>query len=244
VPLAPSPELAFPDEDLLDLLRTLTGDERIRVEIVSGRPRETLEGWFGGLPVALSAEHGYWRRNAPTSDWEPAAVVDVRWLDRVYPIIERFTAATPGSLIEPKSASIAWHYRQTPRDFGERQAHELRMLLAEALTNQPLEVLEGKKVVEVRFRGISKALVARPSTEGSALEAAVVAFGDDRTDEDMFAALPESSVTVAVGRRLSGARYYVADHRAVRRHLRQLSAGAPSLERSAPGSASVDRSSA
>ena len=242
VPLAPSPELAYPDGELLDLLETLASDERIRVEIVSGRPRETLEGWFGALPVALSAEHGYWRRTSPTADWTSAAVVDVRWLDRVYPIIARFTAATPGSLIEAKSASIAWHYRQTPRGFGERQAHELRMLLAEALTNQPLEVLEGKKVVEVRFRGISKALVARPASEATTLDAAVVAFGDDRTDEDLFAALPESSVTVAVGRRLSGARYYLPDYRAVRRHLRRLLDEGSVADRRGPAPESADHS--
>jgi trehalose 6-phosphate synthase/phosphatase len=221
VPLAPSPELATPDDELLDLLRALTNDARIRVEIVSGRPRETLEGWFGALPVALWAEHGFWRRSA-RGQWEAAAVVDSRWLDRVRPVLERFTASTPGSLIEVKSASLAWHYRAAPRGFGERQAHDLRMLLGDVLINQPLEVLEGKKVIEVRFRGISKAVVARPMPEDSNLDAAVVAFGDDRTDEDLFGALPESSITVAVGQRLSGARYDVQDYRAVRRHLRAL----------------------
>lgn len=229
VPLAPAPELAFPDTELLELLRALVGDERIRVEIVSGRPRETLEGWFGSLPVGLWAEHGFWRRPSGQSEWDAGAVVDKRWLDRVYPIIEQFTASTPGSLVERKAASIAWHYRAVPRDFGERQAHELRMLLGDALVNQPLEVLEGKKVIEVRFRGISKAAVARPAQGESPMDAAVVAFGDDRTDEDLFLALPESSITVGVGQRLAGARYHLDDYRAVRHHLRVLlSAVAPS----------------
>ena len=31
------------------------------------------------------------------------------------------------------------------------------MLLGDALSNQPLEVLEGNKVIEVRLRGVSKA---------------------------------------------------------------------------------------
>ena len=222
VPLAPSPELAFPDHELLELLNALTADPRIRVEIVSGRPRETLDGWFGALNVVLWAEHGFWRRPAPGAAWDAAAVVDSRWLDRVQPILERFTASTPGSLIELKAASVAWHYRQVPREFGHRQAHELRMLLNDALNNQPLEVLEGKKVIEVRFRGISKAVVARPAAGDVPLDAAVVAFGDDRTDEDLFVALPESSITVAVGQRLGGARYEVRDYRAVRRLLREL----------------------
>ena len=231
VPLAPAPELAIPDDDLLELLRALTSDPCMRVEIVSGRPRETLEGWFGDLPLVLWAEHGFWRRRAPGAEWEAAAVVDSRWLDRVQPILERFTASTPGSLIESKAASVAWHYRAAPRELGQRQAHELRMLLVDALNNQPLEVLEGKKVIEVRFRGISKALVARPVPGESQLDATVVAFGDDRTDEDLFVALPESSITVAVGQRLGGARYEIKDYRAVRRLLRELLTAAASADR-------------
>jgi trehalose 6-phosphate synthase/phosphatase len=94
------------------------------------------------------------------------------------------------------------------------------MLLGDALSNQPLEVLEGKKVIEVRCRGISKAVVAQHDRSGS--ERTTVAFGDDRTDEDLFRALPESSITVSVGQRLAGARYFVEDYRVVRQTLRGL----------------------
>ena len=133
----------------------------------------------------------------------------------------QFAASTPGAAIEVKSASIAWHYRGAPREFGARQAHELRMLLGDALSNQPLEVLEGKKVIEVRFRGITRAIVARAGEEIDA-EVTTVAFGDDRTDEDLFRALPPEAITVAVGQRLAGAKYWLEDHRAVRQALRSL----------------------
>jgi trehalose 6-phosphate synthase/phosphatase len=68
---------------------------------------------------------------------------------------------SPGSLLEVKGASVAWHYRGAPREFGARQTHELRLLLGDVLSNQPLEVLEGKKVIEVRLRVVSKALMAQ-----------------------------------------------------------------------------------
>jgi trehalose 6-phosphate synthase/phosphatase len=219
VPLARSPELAAPDGDLLDLLAQLASAPGLLLEIVSGRPRDTLEEWFAHLPAVLWAEHGFWRRDGET--WEPAANVTPGWLDRIHPILEQFTASTPGSHIEIKTASVAWHYRNVQRDFGARQAHELRMLLGDALSNQPLEVLEGKKVIEVRFRGISKAAVAdRPEVaQGTSTS---LAFGDDRTDEDLFKALPPGSLTVSVGQRLAGAKYVVEDYRAVRQLLRSL----------------------
>jgi len=223
VPLARSPELAAPDAELLELLQGLATDRRITLELVSGRPRETLESWFGHLPVVLWAEHGFWRRPPGDTDWQPAASVAVGWLDRIHPILQQFTASTPGSHIETKTASIAWHYRGANRDFGARQAHELRMLLGDALSNQPLEVLEGKKVIEVRFRGISKAIVATAGEHDERPGATtVVAFGDDRTDEDLFRALPASSITVAVGQPLASAKYQVQDHTAARQVLRSL----------------------
>jgi trehalose 6-phosphate synthase/phosphatase len=141
---------------------------------------------------------------------------------KVYPVLEQFTANTPGSLIEKKSASVAWHYRTADAEFGRRQAHELRMLLGDALSNQPLEVVEGKKVVEVRLRGTGKAVVAHRVVTSPSDGSVVLAIGDDRTDEEMFAALPAHSFKVAVGIRSSSADHRLADHRAVRALLRHL----------------------
>jgi trehalose 6-phosphate synthase/phosphatase len=124
--------------------------------------------------------------------------------------------------MEVKSASVAWLYRGAPREFGARQAHELRMLLGDVLSNQPLEVLEGKKVIEVRLRGVSKGLVAQHVGAETGPGTVIVAIGDDRTDEELFRALPASSVTVAVGRPWTSAAYRLDDHRAVRRILRSL----------------------
>jgi trehalose 6-phosphate synthase/phosphatase len=221
VPLAPTPERAAPDDDLLALLGELATVPRIQLEIVSGRPRATLERWLGHLPVALWAEHGFWHRRHPGTAWEAALSAPQDWTARIMPILEQFTASTPGSHIEIKDASVAWHYRLSQEEFATRQAHELRMLLGDVLSNQPLEVIEGKKVIEMRLRGVSKAVVGRSRTP-AALAGTSIAFGDDRTDEDLFAALPPSSVTIAVGSRLAGARYFVDDYRVVRRLLRSL----------------------
>jgi trehalose 6-phosphate synthase/phosphatase len=222
VPLARSPELAVPDEELLTLLAALAASPGVQIDIVSGRPRDVLEQWFGGLPVGLWAEHGFWSRTVPEEPWQPAAIIPHDWPRRIYPILEQFTRSTAGSEIEIKSASLAWHYRRAHREFGARQAHELRMLLGDALSNQPWEVLEGKKVIEIRLRGVSKAAVVHRVLADAAHSAAIIAIGDDRTDEDLFRALPHHSLTVAVGTRPSHARFGVDDHRAVRSLLGSL----------------------
>jgi trehalose 6-phosphate synthase/phosphatase len=222
VPIARSPELAAPDDDVLALLADLAYTPGLELDLVSGRLRATLESWFGHLPVSLWAEHGFWHRPASSHTWRAAADIAPTWIDRIQPILQQFAASTPGSHVETKSASIAWHFRRARRDFGARQAHELRMLLGDALSNQPLEVIEGRKVIEVRLRGVSKALVAHRVHAEAASDCFVAAFGDDRTDEDLFRALPASSATVVVGSRPSCARFRVRDHRQVRRILRGL----------------------
>jgi trehalose 6-phosphate synthase/phosphatase len=222
VPLARSPELAKPDDELLGLVEQLAAAPGVHVDIVSGRPYETLEWWFGHLPIALWAEHGLWHRSSVGADWASGTTVAPDWMERIRPILDQFTAATPGAHLEVKSASVAWHYRGTPREFGERQAHELRLLLGDVLSNQPLEVLEGKKVLEVRLRGVSKALVAHRVREEVAPDGLIVAVGDDRTDEELFRALPSSSITVAVGRAWTSATFHLDDFRAVRGVLRSL----------------------
>jgi trehalose 6-phosphate synthase/phosphatase len=227
VPLARNPELAMPDAELLALLEELAAASRTTVDIVSGRPRHTLEAWLGELPVALWAEHGFWHRPALDQPWQAAAMVAPDWLHRIRPILEQFTAATPGSLIEAKSASVAWHYRRANREFGARQAHELRMLLGDALSNQPFEVLEGKKVIEVRMRGVSKSVVAQCVGAQSEDGTVIVAIGDDRTDEELFRELPPSTVTVAVGSRPTCARFRLSDYHAVRQVLRTLLTSRP-----------------
>jgi trehalose 6-phosphate synthase/phosphatase len=234
VPFARSPELAAPDPELLQLLNELVRASDIVLEIVSGRPCTTLAAWLGELPAALWAEHGFWHRRSPQDVWRPAARIDPEWTARILQILRQFTANTPGSRIEIKPAAIAWHFRGAQREFGSRQGHELRMLLGEVLSNQPFEVLEGRKVIEVRLRGVSKAAVAQHVLATASADTTLIAIGDDRTDEELFRALPRSSFTIAVGEHTTCARFRVDDYRAVRQLLRSLVAGAAPKARPAP----------
>jgi trehalose 6-phosphate synthase/phosphatase len=220
VPIAGAPEEALPDRALIELLDDLSQSPNVEVHIVSGRPPDFLDTWFGHLPLTLWAEHGFWARTTGSTAWEAAGRALPELLDRVDPILKQFTANTPGARIERKTASLAWHYRQADPAFGERQAHELRLLLGDVLSNQPLEVVEGNKVVEIRFRGFSKALVAlRTRFQTGSL---TIAFGDDRSDDDLFRALPHDAVTVGVGPGTPPARFRLCGSDDVRALLRAI----------------------
>jgi trehalose-6-phosphatase len=51
----------------------------------------------------------------------------------------------------------------------------------------------------------------------------ILAIGDDWTDEDLFRSLPSTAYSVRVGLANTAARYYLGNHTAVRRVLRELS---------------------
>ena len=220
VPFVEDPKQARPDRELLDLLATLGAVPGNEVMLVSGRSRRDLEEWFGRLPVALSGEHGVWLR-PHGSEWRMLRNVTAEWKERVRPILQLYVDLLPGALLEEKDFSLAWHYRRADPEQASRRARELLDALSGFTRNIDVQVLEGNKVLEVRNTGINKGSAALEwlGTIGADF---VLAFGDDWTDEDLFRALPPSAYSVRVGLATTAARYYLSNHTAVRRLLREL----------------------
>jgi trehalose 6-phosphate synthase/phosphatase len=223
VPFAPTPDLAAPDEELLGLLAGLAARRDTEVHVVSGRKRETLERWLDGLPVGLHAEHGFWSR-PPGGGWTAAEVPDVRWREPVLAILRDFAERTPGSLVEAKTVGYAWHYRMAEPEFGAAQAKELSLHLSTLLSNVPVEILPGDMVLEVRPHGVHKGRAVADVLGRAAPGTLLLAMGDDRTDEDMFAALPDGHLAIHVGPAPSRAPLRIRDVRAARALLGRLRA--------------------
>ncbi|WP_438029901.1 bifunctional alpha,alpha-trehalose-phosphate synthase (UDP-forming)/trehalose-phosphatase [Sorangium sp. So ce233] len=222
VPFAPVPDLAAPDEELLALLRALS--ERDRVHVVSGRRRADIERWFGALPLHLHAEHGFWSRPMACDDWVPLESDAAAWKGEVRDLLEDFTRRTPGSFIEEKTVTLAWHYRTVEPELAGEHVRALRARLAERVSADALELLGGAKVLEIRPRGVHKGRVVPLILDDVPARAEVIAIGDDRTDEDIFAALPPSACTIHVGNSTSCAAYRLPDAGAVRNLLRSIHA--------------------
>ncbi len=223
VPFAETPELARPDPWVPDVLGRLAAGARTEVHVVSGRPWQSLEAWLGAGPVWLHAEHGAWSRPRDGA-WARVPLPSLEWRDPVRRILAEFTARTPGSLVEEKTAGLAWHYRMAEPEFGASQANELKLHLSAVLSNEPVEILDGAKVVEIRPHGLHKGRVVPPILERVPPDSLLAALGDDRTDEDLFAALPADAVTIHVGDGPSAAGLRLASVRAARAFLETLAA--------------------
>lgn len=204
VPFAKRPSEAAPSPAMLDLLGRLIDDDRNRIAIVSGRDKDTLGAWYKDLPVHLIAEHGAHTRH-PHADWTSLSV-RTDWLEAVTDLFNRFQDRCPGALVEEKSASVAWHYRAASPDLGFQRSRELINVLNDMCRSYDLQVIEGSKVIEVRPMGIDKGSAVR-ALLGSMPTDMVLAIGDDRTDEDLFKALPMDAVSIKVGMAPSFARF-------------------------------------
>jgi len=214
------PEKAGPDPPLLSLLKELAAEPRNEVVIISGRDKRTLSNWLGQVNASLIAEHGAWIKQK-AKNWQVIEPLNNEWKGLIRPMLELYVDRTPGSLIEEKDFSLVWHCRRTDPELAYVRTHELNNAIVNLTANLNVAVLEGSKVVEVKNIGVNKgrAVTRWLSRQGWDF---IFAAGDDQTDEDTFAVLPEQAYSIKVGYGLSKARFNVDSVSELRALLEEL----------------------
>lgn len=202
------PEDAKPDKQLYNILKQLTLDKKNTVVIISGRDKETLGRWFNqGWNIHFIAEHGVWLRE-PDGDWHMMEQIDNEWKESVQPLLEYYVDQTPRTFIEHKNFSLVWHYRKADPDLGMQRAWELKDELRTLTSNLNLEIMDGDKVLEIKYSGINKGRAATKKMGDNPYDF-IFAVGDDWTDEYTFEAMPEEAYTIKVGTKTTNAAYYI-----------------------------------
>jgi trehalose 6-phosphate synthase len=221
IEFAPTPELAILDADAAARLTALV-EAGIRVVVVSGRPRESVEPLRHLVPGAWwVAEHGSWRWD-PELTAHPESRADV--LDRLVAKVSGLVAATPGARTERKSLSLCVHWRLVPEPARSELVSAVETCCDEWLEEHPaFERLGGVEMVEIRQRNVHKGTVVnwvRARLPGTR----IVTIGDDLTDEDMFAELDDGDASVSVGPRMLQADAHAQDVAAARAFLGWIAA--------------------
>lgn len=209
-PIVSDPLAAAPQAGAMKAITDVAALDGVDVVVVSGRSIEMLTE-LTGRPhgVRLIGTHGAQLEGEPLPDHIRADVVSMtRALAAVADEFE-------GSVLEPKPAGAALHYRNAQDRAG---AAEAAIRVGERFETR---VLKGKEVVElVVGEGNKGTAIERVRTErGSDV---VVFFGDDVTDEDVFDLMRSNDVGVKVGSGPSAARFRVDDPAAVVEALEML----------------------
>lgn len=216
------------------LLVQLNTSENRKVVIVSGRTQGFLELHLGTRGLDFGAEHGSMFFDAATGTWHPLVADSFEPIYRqVKKEMEGAEFDVPGSDLEEKEHSLAWHYRMAKpaEDF-------ILMFLAklqQVVKGSAFSIMHGNKVIEAKPVGITKEAFIRwylKKNEDRLNGWLPIAIGDDRTDEDMFIALESlGGVSIKVGDGKTVAKYRLPNVTGV---LELLSRLAPRTEES-PG---------
>jgi trehalose 6-phosphate phosphatase len=220
--IAPSPrEVSVPDS-LRRAIAIVADRVGGALALVSGRPISDLDAIFAPLRLPLIGGHGAEIRPAAGAAVEQrAAPLDPAFAQTLKDIAARHS----GILIEDKGYSLALHYRAVLK-LGPALVQEVRQA-CDASPDRSIELLDGKAVIEVKTEGIDKGtavreLMSRPPFAGRV----PIYIGDDTTDEDAFAVLPEfNGIAISVGRRFAGVDEHFDSPAEVRSWLERLAGG-------------------
>lgn len=219
VPFAEKPQQAAPDKNLLSILENLANTDGSSVVLFSGRDHETLQNWFQNTPIDIIAEYGSWYRI--NNKWKRDNFICDEWRDEILTYIKEFVDKSPGSFLEEKSHSIVWHYRKVDSWLANLRVIEFMNVLVYPCTKYNLEIIEGKKTIEVRVTDVKKYKVIQNILKEKKWDF-IMAIGDDQTDEEMFKALPRSAWSIKVGYGATKAKFHLPTFEEVRRILALL----------------------
>ncbi len=210
-PIVDNPSEAYPHPEAPELLAQL--DAQHPLWIVTGRHLQVLDGLLD-LPLKAIGLHGAQEGRIGESVRRLAPDDAVEALQRL-----RNTVPTgDGVQVEEKDTAFAVHYRAAA---NEEEARDRIRAWADAVPDV-LEAIWGKKVMELRPKGMSKGTAVRRIACDHP-EHTPIYLGDDVTDEDAFDALQEidGAVTVKVGAEETKARYRLSGPDEVVAYLRR-----------------------
>jgi trehalose 6-phosphate synthase/phosphatase len=219
-PITELPSLAAPTPQLLDLLRRLADAPRTSVHIVTGRSRESIEPWLGSLPLWLHVEHGLQSRK-PDGTWLPPRRERPAAFEAASQVMAKYAQRTRGAFVETKSASVAFHYRRANPRAAFDALKGLRQELTRTLGSE-VQLLDGHKVLESRLCDVAKSIAVQVALEDVPPDTLFFAAGDDRTDDDIFEALPPGALSIRVGKGPTAAKLRVESPRTLMSLLARL----------------------
>ena len=206
------PELAIPDDNLIDILDGLSNIEGMDLAVVSGRNKSFLEDNLGKLNISIIAEHGHFYKKK-NKNWINLGNIDKVFLNDIYAILESFSDRTPGTFTEKKESGLVWHFRKTDPELASERVVEIETVLNSLLTDQ-FQILNLDKAIEVTSRKFDKGSAVNELTKKKKYDH-IVCIGDDVTDENMFKNLNENSTTIKVGIKKTLARFYIDEPKSV-----------------------------
>ena len=222
VNLTATPEKAKLTREITEIIRKLISLPGMEIFIITGRSHDDIDKFLDHIPINIIAEHGAIIKE--NGQWKTREQKSDLWKQSVIPLMNQITEACPGSFIEEKIYSLAWHYRNAESDAGYKSSRELIRILSEIIGNHDLKILDGNKVVEILSDSIGKGRAVKRLYEQNIYDF-ILSIGDDTTDEEMFEYFQNHSnaYTIKVGEGETFAKFKLNDISEVISLLKKMS---------------------
>jgi trehalose 6-phosphate synthase/phosphatase len=217
-----TPEKAKLTLEITDIIRRLINLPGMEIFIITGRRHEDIDRFLDHIPINIIAEHGAIIKE--NGKWKNQELIGDSWKKSVISVMNQITDICPGSFIEEKIYSLAWHYRNAEPDSGYASSRELIRLMNNVVGIYGLKILDGNKVVEILSDSIGKGKAVKKLDEQNIYDF-ILSIGDDATDEEMFEYFQNHSnaYTIKVGEGDTFAKYKLNDISEVVSLLKKMS---------------------
>ncbi|MDZ7839023.1 MAG: trehalose-phosphatase [Actinomycetota bacterium] len=187
------PEDAKPSKKTKLILSKLISNNRLTTVLVSGRPVMQLVGFLHGIETGklnMVGSHGAEIKiDGRELEIIEAARGHIKHIGSIKKELEKITGHKSCFYLEDKKVSLALHYRNCPPKDLEKLG-KIRNFLKVHTGRLGLDVIEGKKVIEVKASSINKGMALKnlKNKWSSSRSGLSLCIGDDVTDEYMFKA--------------------------------------------------------
>lgn len=200
--IAPTPGGIHVPPSLIQTLTRLRHRTGGALALISGRTIGDLDHIFAPLKLFTIGGHGAELRVSAGSDGQGLRAMPLD--DRLRERLINIAKVAPGILIEDKGYAIALHFRLATN--LERALHKEVAAICAEFAPVGTIILRGKAVVEIKSGDFNKGATLRELMDNAPFTGRKPAFvGDDITDNDVFAALPEfGGIGFSVGHAIKG----------------------------------------
>ena len=189
-------------QPIRDALQVLAG--KAPTAVISGRALADLQPRVEGIPVHLVGNHGLEGLHTSERVMHQAQECCRAWLKTIS--TEQRALAKAGVVVEDKTYSLTFHYRQAS---SAQEARDAIFHIAASFSPAPRLVM-GKAVVNTIPPGSLHKGSAMLELMHQLQSSAALYVGDDDTDEDVFSLPDERIVAVRIGKKaMSAAQFYL-----------------------------------
>jgi trehalose 6-phosphate phosphatase len=222
VPIEADPASPRLDPGTADTLRSLLGRDSFVTTILSGREVEDLYCRIRVEGLIYAGNHGLEIFGRNLKFVEPGACASSKQLGQLCDDVAVELQSLAGVFVEFKGLTASIHYRRAAVSDRPQIEHAVREAVAR--TDRLFRINRGRMVLEIMPRtgwhkGEAVRWINNQLGNGNVL---AICLGDDSSDEEAFAVLPDA-VTIKVGARgPTHARYQLRDPAAVHEFLTLL----------------------